>query len=275
MLACGCQKKEDASAEAGRAADAQMAAADPAPDAAPAGASPTVPPPAIEPAPGAPGSAAAAAIAATAGEQAAYEAWFKKHKLDLNDTKMLDADADEDGFSNRDEFLADTDPHDKNARPGIHKAIRLKEYNEVRLPIVLESVEGGTARIRRTDQPDAKAVTVKNGDTLRGLPHRVKSMESKQDFDKGGERVDLSRVALEDPATKETVILVKDLPAKTAATYAVLVSPDGKTTLKVRKGDTFTWPAEQGTTYKVLDLSQDQAVLQQIETKKTWTIPRQ
>lgn len=231
-------------------------------------------------APGAPMPAAdapgvVASVPPSSEEQAAYEAWFKKYHLDLNDPKMLDADPDGDGFVNRDEFLADTDPHDKNARPGIHKSIRLKEYNEIRLPIVLESIDGEKARIKRTDQDGAKSVTVKAGDTIKGLPLKVKSVEAKEDFDKAGEKIDISRVALEDPSTKETVILMKDLPAKTSASYAVLVSPDGKTNMKVHHGDTFTWPAEQGATYKVIDLSQDQVVLQQIETRKTWTIPRQ
>ena len=131
------------------------------------------------------------------------------------------------------------------------------------------------AQRSRDGRRKAKAVTVKEGDSIKGLPLKVKHIESKQDYDKAGEKVDISRVSLEDSSTKETVVLMKDLPAKTSASYAVLVSPDGKTNLKVRKGDTFSWPAEQGTTYRVLDLSQDQAVLQQIETKKTWTIPRQ
>ena len=75
-----------------------------------------------------------------------YEAWFKKHRLDLQDPKMLDADDDGDGFSNRDEFMADTDPHDANSRPGIHNQMRLKQYTEVRLPVILEEVSGETAR---------------------------------------------------------------------------------------------------------------------------------
>lgn len=271
LLASGCQKKEEVVAEVARDAETKL----PAEEQVAAPTTQPAPAPASD-APAASGAAPMIAGAAPSGnEQAAYEAWFKKNNLDLNDPKMLDADPDEDGFPNRDEFLADTDPHDKNARPGIHKAIRMKEYNEVRLPLALESIDGETAKIRRTDQTEAKPVTVKAGDTLRGLPLKVKSVETKTDFAKGGERVDLSKVAIEDSSTHETIFLMKDLPAKTSATYAVLVSPDGKTNLKVRKGDVFTWPAEQGTTYKVLDLSQDQAVLLQIETKKTWTIPRQ
>ena len=71
-----------------------------------------------------------------------------------------------------------------------------------------------------------------------------------------------------------TINLLKDLPARTSATYAVLSSPDGKTTMKVRKGDVFSWPGDEATHYKVIDLSSDQAVLLQMEQRKTWTIPR-
>jgi hypothetical protein len=273
VLVTGCKKKEEtAVAEVAREAEAKLPATEQAP---PLEETPAPLPGAPASPTDAPATAPVASAAPSGDEQAAYEAWFKKYNLDLNDPKMLDADPDDDGFVNRDEFLADTDPHDKTARPGIHKSIRLKEYNEVRLPLALESIEGGKALIKRTDQENAKSVTIKVGDSIKGLPHKVKHIETKQDYDKAGEKMDLSSVALEDPSTKETVILMKDLPTKTAASYAVLVSPDGKTNLKVRRGDTFTWPEEQGSTYRVLDLSQDQAVLQQIETKKTWTIPRQ
>ncbi len=268
FLVVGCQKKETPAEEVASAAEQQLPAGEqvtPTEEPVPA----PVPAEASVPAP------ATASAVPTGAEQQSYEAWFKKYHLDLNDAKMLDTDSDEDGFSNRDEFLADTDPHDKNARPGVHKGIRMKEYNEVRLPLALESIEGDKAHIKRTDQPEAKSITVKVGDTVRGLPLKVQRVETKEDFDKSGERVNLSQVAFEDSSTKEKIVLMKDLPARTAATYAVLASPDGKTTAKVHKGDTFAWPAEPGSHYKVIDLSQDQVVLQHLETKKTWTIPRQ
>ncbi len=252
FLIAGCHKKEAPVAEVVRDAEAKLPASEQA----------------------APVETKSVASAMPGGDQAAYEAWFKKYHLNLNDPKMLDEDPDGDGFSNREEFLADTDPRDPNSRPGIHKSIRLKEYNEVRLPLILEAVEGDKARIKRTDQGESHAEMIKAGDVVRGLPLKVVSVESRLETGKDGLPADLSKVTLEDSSTKEKLTLVKDMPAKTSASYATLVSPDGKTTLKVHQGDVFTWPAEQGATYKVVDMSQDQVVLQQIENKKVWTIPR-
>src|SRR5688572_29321173 len=92
-----------------------------------------------------------------------YEAWFARHGLNLNDPQMLDADPDADGANNRDEFMADTNPRDPNSRPGVHPFMRLKEFHEVKIPLLLESVEGETARIKHVDSPDGKTETVRAG----------------------------------------------------------------------------------------------------------------
>ena len=250
ILSSGCRKKNSAD----DVADEAESALPPAEQVTPA----------VEP-PAAPADG-------TAGN-ADFEAWFKKHKLNLNDPKMLDADPDGDGFSNRDEFLADSDPHDANSMPGIHKTIRLKEFSEVRLPLIVESVEGDKARIRRTDG-DGKAESVKAGDTVSGLPLKVERVEVINDTDKEGKPIDRSIVVLEDSGTKERLTLVKDMPARTAASFAMLTSADGNTTIKVKQGDTFKWPGDDTASYKVIDLREDQVVLQQLENKKMWTVSR-
>ena len=221
---------------------------------------------------------AAAAAPAAGDDRTAYEEWFKKYHLDLNDPLMLDADADGDGASNREEFLAGTDPRDPTSRPELvtaHPAIRFKEYNEVRFPLVLESLSGEKAVIKRTDGGDTRFETVRAGDTLRGFPLRVTKLSERKTTDKDGAPNDRSQVLLEDTSTKERVTLVKNLPAKTSATFAVLVSEDGKTVVKVHAGEIFAWPGEAGVTYRVVDLGRDQVVLQQQETRKMWTLPRQ
>ena len=143
------------------------------------------------------------------------------------------------------------------------------------MPITLESIEGEKARIKRTDQSEAPGETVKAGDTIHGLPLKVLKVEARQDIDKNGERVDLSQVTLEDTSSKEKYVLTGNLPAKTSASFAVLMNPfDSKMTLKVHRGDVFTWPTEGGSNYKVVDMSQDQVVLEQLDNKTMWTVPR-
>ena len=48
-----------------------------------------------------------------------------------------------------------------------------------------------------------------------------------------------------------------------------------QTTITVKQGDVFQWPGSPGTSFKVIDLRPEQAVAQQVETKKMFTIPRQ
>ncbi|MHA3774391.1 Amuc_1099 family pilus-like system protein [Verrucomicrobiota bacterium sgz303538] len=210
-----------------------------------------------------------------------YEAWFRKYNLDLNDPNMLDADPDGDGVSNRDEFMADTDPRNKNSFPpqaaaakaASHSGLKLKSYNEVRLPVVLDSVDGETAKIKRLDQGD-KVETVRVGQTMQGLGLKVERVQSRRMTDKHGSAVDASHVTLEDPETKEKTMLVKDMPAHSASSYAVLTSEDGKTSITVRQGDSFEWPQNGGSTFKVIDLRTDQAVLQEERSGKMWTVSK-
>ncbi len=214
------------------------------------------------------------ADAASIPTEDGYEAWFKKHNLDLQDPKMLDADDDADGFSNRDEFMADTDPHDANSRPGIHNQMRLKQYTEVRLPVILEEVSGDTARVRRLDGVE-RTETVKPGQTIKGLHWKVERMHNKQDVDKNGDPVDLSSLTLTDTDTNERTILMKNLPTRTGDSFAELTSGDGVKSVKVKQGDTFHWPDESGPAFKVIDLRADQIVVQEVATRKMWTIPKQ
>jgi hypothetical protein len=262
-LACGCKKKEVPSAEVAREAESRLPAEEqvtPAPSPKPEEATAPV----------------VASAAVSPNEKDAYEAWFKKYHLDLNDPKMLDADPDGDGFTNREEFLANTDPLDPSSHPPYtdpSRFLRLKEYTEARLPITLEKIDGEKAHLKRTDG-EGKIETVKAGDTVHGLPLKVLKIEARQDIDKNGEHVDLSQVTLEDAGTKEKYVLTGNLPAKTSASFAVLTTTDGKSILKVHHGDVFTWPTEGGSNYKVIDMSQDQVVLQQMDNKKMWTVPR-
>ena len=216
--------------------------------------------------------------AALATSDQVYEAWFRKYKLDLNDPKMLDADPDGDGVSNRDEFMADTNPGDPKSLPATaaqageaHAGLKLKQYTEVKLPIVLTAVDGETARIKRMDGSE-KEESVRAGQTIAGLNLKVEKVQARRITDKHGSTVDASRVTVADIGTQEKTTLVKDMPARSSSSHAVLTSEDGQTSITVRQGDTFSWPKDGGTTFTVIDLRENQAVLQEEGTGKMWTV---
>ena len=232
-----------------------------------------VPPPGAEP-----GAAPAPATAEAAPDEPAgnadFEAWFKKYGLDLNDENMLAADADQDGFSNREEFLAETDPKDANSRPGVSKSMRVKDYTEVTLPFVLRGVEGSTATVEFTGDGGGKREKIKAGDTVRGTKLRVDRVTTGTDTDKHGDKVDMSQVILTDAESQDRIVAVKDLPTRTSDSFATLTDPEGKTTIKVREGDVFQWPTEPDASYKVIDLRKDQVVVKDEKSGKTVTIQR-
>jgi hypothetical protein len=258
---CGKKQQADVEADAERSIPAEERMPEP------------VPPPGTDLA----ASPATETAAVTPAEpaNADFEAWFKKYGLDLNDEKMLAADADQDGFSNREEFLADTDPKDPNSRPGVSKSMRVKDYTEVNLPFVLRGVEGATATVEFTGEGAGKREKIKAGDTIRGTKLRVDRVSTGTDTDKHGDKVDMSQVIMTDAESQDRIVAVKDLPTRTSASYATLTDPEGKTTIKVREGDVFEWPSEPGASYKVIDLRKDQVVVKDDKTGKTVTIQRQ
>lgn len=200
---------------------------------------------------------------------AEYEAWFKKHNLDLNDPAMLDADPDGDGHSNRDEFLASTDPHDAASFPGLHPTLRMTEYAESTVPVVLEEVSRGQAKIRHSSGTEQ---TVKVGDTIKGTAYKVVRFAAVEDTDKQGATLDISRLVLEDADSGARVTLVKDLPARSAESYALLDAGGEK--LKVRQGEEFSLPGEPDRKYQVLDIRPAQVVVKEVGADAVWTIPK-
>lgn len=94
FVIAGCKKNEVVDANAARADGANPPTQEQGEQAP--GVTGAAPAPTDPPAPSSPATTGSPAITASAtapaADQAAYEAWFKKNKLDLTDPKMLDAD---------------------------------------------------------------------------------------------------------------------------------------------------------------------------------------
>ena len=205
-----------------------------------------------------------------AEDRAHYEAWFKRYSLSP-DPEVMDRDPDGDGYSNREEFLADTNPRDPKSMPGVIDTASLKTVNEVTIPMILREVKGGKARVQRTDTNAEEELV--SGAQPKGLPYKVTAVKHEVKADKHGVFTDVSNVTLENVGTKEMVTLIRDLPARSSETHAVVVGPNGQEK-KVHLDETVEIPGMPGKQFKVIELRADQVLVEEVDTKRALSIPK-
>jgi hypothetical protein len=203
-------------------------------------------------------------------DRAKYEAWFKRYNLS-SDPAVMDQDADGDGYSNREEFLADTNPRDPKSLPGVIETASLKTLNEVTVPMILREVKSGKARVQRTDTNTEEELV--SGAQPKGLPYKVTAVKHEVKADKHGVFTDVSNVTLENVGTKEMVTLIRDLPARSTETHAVVVGPNGQEK-KVHLDETVEIPGIPGKHFKVIELRADQVLVEEVESKRALSIPK-
>jgi Bacterial TSP3 repeat len=204
-------------------------------------------------------------------ESAKFEEWFLKYGIDSKNPAMLDADTDGDGFSNREEFPAGTNPLNGNSMPGMIEGLTMKELNDARVPMILREVKGGKARVERLDSRGVEEL--QEGSIPTGLPYRVTAVKHEVKADKHGVFSDVSQITMENSATKETVVLVRDLPSRSSETHAVLVGPGG-VEQRVHVDEVITLPGQQDKKFKVLELRPDQVVVEELGSRQPLTIPK-
>ena len=204
-------------------------------------------------------------------DNAKFEAWCKRYKLDPTDPGMLEADSDRDGFSNREEYIAGTNPLDPNSVPGMIEGVVMKEMKEVRVPVLVREVKGGKARVERLDTPGMEEW--EQGTVVKGLPYRVSALKHEVKADKHGVFSDVSQVTLENTDTKESVTLIRDLPARSSETHAILVGPGGAEQ-KIHVDEIIEIPGQKDKKFKVLELRPEQVVIEEMGTRRPLTIPK-
>ena len=220
------------------------------------------------------GEPAEPSVSVVAGEPGtAEEEWFKKHKIDPDNPAALEQDPDGDGYSNKEEFLANTDPHDADSRPESAVVFRYIEYHEKDLPLLLEDVSGESALIKRTDSGNA-AQAFQGGDSIPGLSLRVTRVRRRVITNKQGETVDVSEAHLEHAASGKKILLVKGLTAKSPESYAVITVAGSSERLTVSIEEEFECPKEEGVRYRVVDIRPTQVVIENISSGEVHTVEK-
>jgi hypothetical protein len=198
--------------------------------------------------------------------------WLITHALPWWERDVKDQDPDEDHFSNIDEYNAGTDPKDKSSVPAYWTKLRLKEFisKPFRLKFNGTPDEGQTFQINpQGGRTQFRAI----GEMIEGTPYKVTAFNKKTEM-KNDIEVDLSELTIENTETGKSLVLVYRKEANDPTSFAKFLYLYDNSEFTVKKDDEFGLVPQPEHKYKLIDISNEKAVIQDQKTKEQHDIPR-
>lgn len=199
--------------------------------------------------------------------------WLLKYDLDYALGDVLQRDPDGDKFSTLEEFTAGTDPTTEGSQPPYITKLRLKEFIQIpfRLKFSGSPDSGETFTINTRDLQGATKF-VKLGDMIEGSDYKVTSYEPKT-RDKNGFQLDVSELTIENQATAEKILLVYDEEINYPTGFALFSYLWDGSEFKVKRNEMFSVPPEPDVKYKLIDISETEAVIQRAPSGEEIKVP--
>jgi ankyrin repeat protein len=153
----------------------------------------------------------------------------------------------------------------------VAKNVRIVAIQQEFLPAILREISGRIATIQAAGG-DSYSVTI--GDQLKDLDYKVTGIEVRSTEDKDGNPVDDSVVKLRNTKTGQVVTLIKGVPAREHASYALLSVAGASEPVKVETEQKFSIPTDPDHTYEVLDIRPAQVIIKRIEDNRVVTLQK-
>lgn len=201
--------------------------------------------------------------------------WLVKYDLDWADASILAADPDSDKFSNLDEFIAQTDPTSPTSQPPYITKLRLKEF--IQTPFRLKfsgSPDDGVTFTINTRDLNSPTQFLKLSDLVQGTPYKLITFEPKS-LDRDGLQVDVSELTVENQETGEKIVLVYDQEVNHPTGFADFSYLWDGSEFRVKKNDEFAVEPEKDVKYKLIDISETEALIQRTSDGKEFKVPAQ
>jgi len=202
--------------------------------------------------------------------------WIIDHKLDILDNNVLNEDPDGDGFTNLDEWKGvkgdgsdSSDPNDPKSHPPYYTKLRLAQYIKQPFRLLFNAYDGdvkkpeslefqiNTVDIRQPSQ------FVKIGDIINGTKFKVIKFEFKDEPNAStGITRDVSELTVQNTETGDNVVLVLERIVDSPDSYALFRYLWNNTQFQVKKNKEFVLLPETTLRYKLIDISETDALIQ-------------
>jgi hypothetical protein len=199
--------------------------------------------------------------------------WLIKHDLPYWESTIKEQDPDGDRFSNLEEYLAGTDPRDKDSVPPYYTKLRLSRFISKPFRLIFTGTpdDGQTFTINARDR-GGRTRFLEKGQIIEGTPYKVISYEKKTEV-KNEIEIDVSTLQIENTQTGQRIVLVANREANDPTSYGEFIFLYDNSKITVKKDDEFALPPETDRKYKLIDISEKEAVIQDQQTREQHEIP--
>jgi hypothetical protein len=196
--------------------------------------------------------------------------WIIQYSLDFSDPNLPNADPDGDKFFNIEEYIGKTDPTDPKSIPPYYTKLRLIEF--IKVPFRLKFSGSPDKDIYSINTLDLRGATqfLKIGEKVAGTDYKLIKYEQKTAADGFS---DASELTVENEVTGKTVVLVYDKINDDPTVFAKFKYLWDGSDHTVKRLDSFVLKPEDKVKYKLIDISDERALITDPQGKEI-TVPK-
>lgn len=194
--------------------------------------------------------------------------WIQQYDLPYWEGDLAEQDPDGDHFTNLDEFLAGTNPVDKNSVPPYWTKLRLAKFisKPFRLIFTGSPDDGQTFTINAKDTR-SRTQFLELGQPIVGTPYKLLTYE-KKGIKKDDIDIDVSELTIQNTETNQKLILVVNKEANDPTSYGEFLYLITDKKFTVKKDEEFSLPLDEDRKYKLIDISAKEALIEDQKTKE-------
>jgi len=198
--------------------------------------------------------------------------WIMDYGLDYADASLLTADPDGDFFTNQEEYVGETDPTDPKSRPSLATKLRVRKFINERFRLKFSSIVDNETYSVNTIDLNEPTTFIKLGETIPKTNFKLIAFEPKTVEERGIVK-DISELVFENTETREKIVLPLDRVVDSPTPIGIFVNLLDGEEFRVKRNAEFSLKQEPNVSYKLIDISEGEALIQRSDSGKELKVP--